>query len=118
MTSIIISVSHFDDNLRKCLDSINTSIAEPYEIILAKIGLQKTPGWLKKYVAMNTRCEIIGAAKNMGYAAICNEALKILRGQYVLLLDGNTILFKGSFEKLRECLDRETGARDNRPHVK
>ena len=107
MTSIIISVSQFDDNLRKCLDSIKTGIAEPYEIILAKIGQQKVPGWLKKYIAMNTRCRIISGANNMGYAAICNEALKILRGQYVLFLDGNTILFKGSFERLRECLDRK-----------
>ncbi|MBA4389330.1 MAG: hypothetical protein C0399_00105 [Syntrophus sp. (in: bacteria)] len=106
-TSIIIPVSEFNDNIRKCLESINANAAEPYEIILVKNGSLKVPAWLKKYTAMDTHCKIIGIAKNTGFSGMCNEGLQKAIGQYVLILDGNVIMLEGSLEKMRKCMDQD-----------
>ncbi|MCX5815078.1 MAG: glycosyltransferase [Proteobacteria bacterium] len=105
LTSIIIPVSEFNDNTRRCLESIRAHVTEPHEIILATIGSLKTPAWLNKFIAINTHCKIIGTAKNANYAASCNMALEKATGQYVLILDGNTVMLKGSLKKMRECMD-------------
>jgi len=106
LTSIIIPVSAFNDNTRQCVESIRAHVSEPYEMILIKSGSSKTPEWLKKLMAGNLRCKIMGAPKNAGYAANCNAAIKKASGQYILILEANTVMLKGSFSEMLEQMRR------------
>lgn len=109
LTSMIIPVSRFDDDTRRCVESIGANAAGPCEIILAAAGPLPAPAWLKRFMAAHGRCKIISASKGANYAACLNEALKITVGQYILILDEHAVILKGMLENMRCLIDHDPG---------
>ncbi|MCX5809860.1 MAG: glycosyltransferase [Proteobacteria bacterium] len=105
LTSIIIPVSAYDDNLKRCIQSIHTHAEEANEIILAAQDSLTVPGWMKRMLKYNSHSLTTVTVRDRGFAASCNEGLQKASGQYVLILDRNSIMLKGSIEKMRECID-------------
>ncbi len=105
LLSIVIPVSHFDDNTRRCIESIRAHVAEPYEIILNKKESLETPAWLTRLISSNNHYRIIDTSKTI-YAKRCNEAIKKTSGQYILILDANAVILKGTLSKMLECINK------------
>ncbi|MBI5606846.1 MAG: FkbM family methyltransferase, partial [Deltaproteobacteria bacterium] len=106
LTSIILPINSFNGKLRRCLESIETQITEPHEIILAELGVLSKPAWLNHCVNKNTPLKRIGVPKNSNYAERLNKALEKITGQYVLILDPNSIVLEGAFGRMVESLNR------------
>lgn len=91
------------DYLRGCLDSI---LAHPpalsYEIIAS--DNHSTDGSLEMLAQEYPQVQVIQNSRNMGFAAPTNQALRRARGRFLLLLNPDTIVHPGAFDRLVEFL--------------
>ncbi|MBP7529951.1 MAG: glycosyltransferase, partial [Syntrophorhabdaceae bacterium] len=109
LTSIIIPISGANDSARRCIESIRGHVEEPYEVIIIKSEKVKTPPWMEKLLTGDTCYTITGDPQATSYAPACNQALGKAAGQYVLILDMNTSMLKGTLTKMLECINRSPG---------
>lgn len=109
LTSIIITISDANDSARRCIESIRAHVEESYEVIIIKNETVKTPPWMEKLLTGDTCCTITGDPQTTGYAPACNQALEKAAGQYVLILDMNASMLKGTLTKMLECINRSPG---------
>ncbi|MDD3845761.1 MAG: glycosyltransferase [Syntrophorhabdaceae bacterium] len=107
LTSVIIPVSVSSlDGARRCLESIRAQVKEPHEVIIVKPGALKTPPWLHRHVSDDPQCRTIDVGESANYAVACNDAIQESTGQYVLVLDANTLMLKGTLTRMLDCLNR------------
>lgn len=108
--SIIIPCYNVEAFLPKCLQSLSTQTKhDEVEFILVNDG--STDGTLKiiqDFVMQDDRAVLIDK-KNGGVSSARNEALKVARGKYVYLLDGDDYLQSNAVEIICGSL-RESGA--------
>lgn len=105
MLSICIVGINTEHYLRNCLSSISTSGIElPYEVIYVDNG--STDGTRQilenEYPAVRSLWNL----ENLGFASANNQAIKLARGEYVLLLNPDTLVTPGSLQGLVEYLCR------------
>ena len=100
--SVIIPVYNVEKYLPQCLDSaINQSMKE-IEIICVNDGSpDNSLAILQDYAKKDSRIKIINQ-KNQGLSASRNNALQIVRGEYVLFLDSDDWIDKDTCKDLYE----------------
>lgn len=99
--SIIIVTWNALDFIKQCFASIK-KYTDDYELIVVDNGSQPdTVNWLKKQVGIIT----IFNFENRGFAAGNNQAIKIAKGRYVLLLNSDTVVTKGWLPRLIKSID-------------
>jgi GT2 family glycosyltransferase len=103
--SIVIVNYNTKELTLKCLDSIQRSSDNvPFEVILVDNGstdgsakefvkFTSTPFWRQKFI-------LIGNKINLGYARANNQGIRRSVGHYVLLLNSDTRITKGSLKAL------------------
>ncbi|MCX6165958.1 MAG: glycosyltransferase [Ignavibacteriae bacterium] len=100
--SIVIVNYNVKDHLDACLASIYKSNNEEYKIEIFVVDNNSIDGSVnfirEKYPEVN----LIDNDKNLGFSKANNIALKKVIGKYILLLNPDTILEEGTFEKLVE----------------
>lgn len=107
IVSIIIPVYNDQKFTKQCVDSIrrNTKIGE-YELIIVDNGSDQTT---KDFLTtLNTT--IITNETNEGFAKAINKGIARSTGQYIFLLNNDTILFPGWLQRLTGAFDETTGA--------
>ena len=109
--SVIIvnyNVEHF---LEQCLHSvIKSSQNIPYEIIVIdNSSVDGSIGMLKKKFP---QVKLISNEKNVGFSCANNQGIKEATGEYVLLLNPDTVVQEDTFEKTLAFMDqhKEAGA--------
>jgi GT2 family glycosyltransferase len=105
MLSIIIINYNQKNFLKLCLKNIkevNPSL--DYEILIVDNNSKDDS---LKFLSeiKDERVKIILNKKNLGYAKAINQALKISKGKYVLILNPDVIVLKGSIEKLYQFME-------------
>ena len=123
LLSIIIVSYNTRELLEKCLDSVIKSLSRhpdpakggaggqdlPTEIIVVDNHSQdNTVGWLKKYIRTSAKIRskigvdlsLIANNENLGFAKANNQGIKIARGEYILLLNSDTIVKNGALGKM------------------
>ncbi len=105
LTSIIIPVSSFNDDIMRCVESIANNVAEPCEVIVSMSESSKVPKWLNKTMTDDSRCRAVSTGQT-GYAALCNNAILKTTGQYILVLDGRGRMLKETLSGTLECIDK------------
>jgi len=107
LTSIIILTWNQLAVTQACLASIADHTPEPYELIVIDNGSSDgTVAWLREQSAADTRINLIENSTNRGFAAGCNQGIQSARGEYILLLNNDTVVTTGWLSGLREVLDR------------
>src|SRR3972149_9402144 len=103
LTSIIIlchntdySLFHYTGN---CIGSVKEHTKLPYEIILVDNGSPIKPQRLSDYKAD----KVIQNEENKGIAAAWNQAIRVSSGEYVCLLNNDTMVFDSWLEGLQEA---------------
>lgn len=88
----------------ECLTSIRRHTPEPYELVIVDNGsTDGTVENLKALAAEDRRCRLVLNADNRGYAAACNQGIQTSRGEYLVLLNNDTVVTPEWLSGLLEC---------------
>ncbi len=100
LVSIVIPVYNELFYTRLCLDSLRRVTTWPYELIVVDNGsTDGTPDYLKSFPDI----KVIRNSSNLGFARGCNQGIKLARGNYILLLNNDTVVTPGWLENLVDC---------------
>lgn len=100
--SIIIPSYNTCRFLINCLDSIYKTSKIPLEIIVVDNGsTDETVKEIKKQNEM----KILRNKRNLGFAKAVNQGLKQASGEYLLLLNSDTVVSPGAIEKMVDYLE-------------
>jgi O-antigen biosynthesis protein len=106
--SIVIVNYNVKDHLDTCLASIYKSNNEKYKIEIFVVDNNSIDGSSNFIRNKYPQINLIDNDKNLGFSKANNIALRKVSGEYILLLNPDTILEEGSFEKLiKFCEDNE-----------
>ncbi|PWB44012.1 MAG: hypothetical protein C3F12_12300 [Candidatus Methylomirabilota bacterium] len=96
LTSIIILTHNGLEHTTKCLASIEACTPEPHELIIVdNASTDGTLDYLRGYMAAHDNVRAIANRTNRGFAAGNNQGLALAGGEYVLLLNNDTIVTAG-----------------------
>ncbi|MUG73955.1 glycosyltransferase family 2 protein [Paenibacillus validus] len=89
-----------------CLESIRNSVTEYlYEIIL--VDNHSTDGSIEAFEKHYPEIELIRNQVNVGFSKGNNQAMKIARGRYVLLLNSDTIVNSDTLDVMLQFMDQQ-----------
>lgn len=107
VTSIIILTWNQLSYTQACLKSIASHTSEPYELIIVDNGsTDGTVAWLQEQAAADNRMHIIENSGNRGFATGCNQGIAAARGDFILLLNNDTVVTPGWLAGLQEVIGR------------
>ena len=93
---IVIPVHNHLETTRNCWMSIKKNTGVPYQLILVDNGSTEEVS----YEADQNNVEVIRNDDNMGFAHACNQGIKATWGEYVVILNNDTIVPPGWLQKL------------------
>ena len=101
---IVIPIHNASEDVRCCLESLVQNTKGNYSIIAvddgSDVALQQ---YLEAFSTVHPRCRIIHNDTPKGYTGAANQGLKASSGDYVILLNSDTIVASGWLEALVEC---------------
>jgi GT2 family glycosyltransferase/tetratricopeptide (TPR) repeat protein len=111
LVSIIILTFNRLDVTKVCLESIQRNTPESHEIIVVDNGSSDdTVAWLHSRMLEQLTLRLIENDENRGFSAGCNQGIQTAQGEYLLLLNNDTVVTPGWLSGLLECLaDRAVG---------
>ena len=107
--SIIVISYNTRDMTLDCLRSVKTETTEPYELIV--LDNQSADGSADAIAAEFPDITLLRAEENHGFARGNNVAAKQARGEYLLLLNPDTVILDGAIDRLVEFAERAPQAR-------
>lgn len=103
MISVIIVTFNSEKFIRSCIKSVISSfIKESYEIIV--VDNCSKDNTVKILYEEFKKVRLIRLTKNKGFAYANNVAFERSKGEYITLLNPDTIVTKGAFEKMADFL--------------
>ena len=106
MISIIVPVYNIEKYLKPCIDSILASTYRDYELILVDDGSTDGSGDVcDEYAKNDDRIRIIHKT-NGGLSDARNAGLNVVRGDYVLFVDGDDMIHPMMIEVLLDAINR------------
>ena len=110
---IIISYNGLYENTRPCLESvIKKTTGDNYEIVVVDNNSNDgTQDYLRQMASQNPRLKLVLNNSNRGFAGGNNEGIRASNGDYLVLLNNDTLVTDGWLEKLLSPLaeDRTIG---------
>ena len=103
--SVVIVTYNCLSELQGCLRSVPAGAGSvSYEVIIVdNSSFDGTLEWVKRN-SVETR--VISNSSNLGFARACNQAIQTARGQYILILNPDTIVAKGTIQRTHEYMER------------
>ena len=117
LASIIVLCCNQLDYTRQCLESVLQHTRPPYELLLIdNASTDATPDYLDELRRRPgpERVEVIRNDKNLGFAAGCNQGLAAALGEYLVLLNNDTIVTQDWLSGLIKWSLHELAARRSR----
>ena len=106
LVSIVILALNQLAHTRACLESLAAHTRVPHEIIVVDNGsTDGTPEFLRQWRAAHENCAVIRNESNRGFAGGNNQGLSIARGDYLMLLNNDTIVTQDWLDHLLEVFD-------------
>jgi GT2 family glycosyltransferase/predicted O-methyltransferase YrrM len=109
LVSVIIVSYNTKETLRRCLESVRTRCADiAHEVLVVdNASADGSPAMVREDFP---EAALIENAGNAGFAKANNQALRLMKGEYALLLNSDAFLRPGSVEAMLSCMDRHPGA--------
>ncbi|MCD6452487.1 MAG: glycosyltransferase [Acidobacteria bacterium] len=104
LSSIVIPVFNQLPYTKECLESIRKNTGAPYEIIVVDNG--STDGTYE-YLKDLYYVRLIRNEENLGFATACNQGIRVARGEYIVLLNNDTIVTPHWLVKLINCAESD-----------
>lgn len=96
LTSIVIPCLDQIAYTRQCVESIFEHTPEPFELIFINNGSSDGTGeYLRQLAPPNSNVVVISNSRNIGFGAACNQGIKASSGNYILLLNNDTVVTPG-----------------------
>lgn len=93
LTSIIILTCNQLEYTKKCVESIQKHTPQPHEIIFVDNGsTDGTREYIEQLASDHEHIQLILNEKNLGFAAGNNQAIQKAGGDYLLLLNNDTVV--------------------------
>lgn len=110
LISIVILVHNQIHLTKLCLNSIYKSRGNiKFEILVIDNGsTDGTPRFLAKQHRNNENLRVITNKKNRGFTKGINQGLRYVRGDYIVLLNNDTIVYENWIDKLLACMQSDT----------
>ena len=111
LTSIVVVTRDNEDFIGPCLDSIRRNTSYPnYEVIVVdNASRDDTRRMLASYAEQEPRLRVILQDENAGFAQASNVGVEQAGGDYLALLNVDTIVTWGWLERLLRHCRRDTG---------
>lgn len=111
MISLILLTYNRLDVTKDCLESIRKHTPQAHEIIIVDNG--STDGsrqWLRQRQLEQPTITLIENSENLGFSAGCNQGIRAANGEFLLLLNNDTVVTPGWLSGLLEPFaDQSTG---------
>jgi GT2 family glycosyltransferase/tetratricopeptide (TPR) repeat protein/glycosyltransferase involved in cell wall biosynthesis len=90
---------------RACWTSVRKNTAIPYQLVIVDNGSSEDVA----YEADQNNLEVIRNEANLGFAAACNQGIRHTHGEYVVILNNDTIVTPGWLERLIWHMEDDPG---------
>jgi len=99
---IVLCYNSLEETTRPCLESIvkNTPAGEYELIIVDNASSDRTPEYLQEFVRQHTNVQLQLNNVNKGYAGGNNDGIALASGEYIVLLNNDTLVPAGWLDKL------------------
>lgn len=104
MISIVIPNYNGEKYLKDCIDAIRIQTGIAYEILLIdNASTDSDYEWIK----LEENIVFIKLDENYGFSKAVNEGIKRAKGEYVLLLNNDTVIYPEFLSVLRACMIKD-----------
>ncbi|MBC7320847.1 methyltransferase domain-containing protein, partial [bacterium] len=100
LTSIIVLTLNNLEYTKKCIESIREYTPEPYELIVVDNG--STDGTIE-YLESQSDIKLVKNPTNVGFAMGNNIGMKLAKGDYIVILNNDTVVTQGWLARLIAC---------------
>ncbi|NYT83431.1 glycosyltransferase [Alcaligenaceae bacterium] len=100
---IIVCVHNALDDVRNCLAAVLRNTAPPYQLILVDDGSKPETRDFVKEFADSQGVPLIRNEEAKGYTLAANQGLRTTSGDFVILLNSDTIVTPGWLERMLRC---------------
>jgi GT2 family glycosyltransferase len=96
LSSIVILTYNGLEHTKACLDSIERNTPEAHEIILIdNNSADDTVAFLREYRRLYANVRVVENKENMGFGYGCNQGMALAHGDFVVLLNNDTVVSEG-----------------------
>jgi len=104
---IVVCVHNALADVQNCLTSVQEHSSQPYSLILVDDGSQaETCEYLAAYAGQHG-CRLIRNDQARGYTFAANQGLRASTGDFVILLNSDTIVTAGWLERMVACAEAD-----------
>ncbi|MGC8889892.1 MAG: methyltransferase domain-containing protein [bacterium] len=104
LTSIIILTLNNLEYTKKCIESIRKYTPEPYELIVVDNG---SKDGTVEYLENQPDIKLVKNPTNVGFAMGNNMGMKLAKGDYVVILNNDTIVTQGWLTRFIACAESD-----------
>jgi len=104
LTSIVILGFNEVEYTKLCIDSIFKYTNRPFELVLVDNGSSDGTG---EYFDSIPGAKVIKNKENLGFAKGCNQGIEASSGEYILLLNNDTIVTENWLDNMIACMESD-----------
>ena len=108
IVSIVLLSYNNKNYTEECLNSIKKFTKQPYEIVIVdNASNSQTIVYLKSFESQNNNCTLILNTRNLGFPAGNNIGILKSKGNFIVLINNDTIVTKGWLERMVEIAESD-----------
>lgn len=105
--SIVVAVHNALDDVKRCLSSVLRHTIPPYEIVIVDDGSGEAAAEYLREFSLSQGARVIRNESAKGYTFAANQGMRSSKGDYVVLLNSDTIVTPAWLDRLVACAESD-----------